>query len=169
VVLLVVGRIARAHGISGEVSGDVRTDAPELRFAPGALLDTDPARGEPLTVVRSRWHSGRLLVVFDGIVDRTSAESLRGLLLTVDSSTSPATEDDEFWDHELAGLDVVSSSGDALGVVEDVMHPPGPPLLVVRRPDGSEALVPFAKDIVPTVDLAGRRVVVDPPEGLFDI
>lgn len=168
-VELVVGRIARAHGIQGEVSVEVRTDAAEMRFAPGVQLDTNPPRSVPLTVVRSRWHSGRLLVVFEGVADRTAAEALRGTLLTVDSSTSPETDDDEFWDHDLVGLDAVLVSGDALGVVEDVLHPPGAPLLVVRRPDGAEALVPFVTDIVPTVDIVGRRVVVDPPEGLFEL
>ena len=168
-VELVVGRIARAHGINGEVSVEVRTDAAELRFAPGVQLDTNPRRPEPLTVVRSRWHSGRLLVVFEGVIDRTTAESLRGTLLTVESSTSPATDSDEYWDHDLVGLAVVCVDGEMLGTVEDVLHPPGAPLLVVRRPDGGEALVPFAKEIVPTVDLEGRRVVVDPPEGLFDL
>jgi 16S rRNA processing protein RimM len=166
---LVVGRVARAHGINGEVSVEVRTDVADLRFADGARLDTDPPRNEPLTVAHTRWHSGRLLVSFEGFADRTAAESLRGTLLTVDSSTSPPTDDDEYWDHELTGLDVESPTGDPLGVIDDVIHPPGVPLLVVRRPDGSEALVPFVKDIVPTVDLAARRVVIDPPEGLFEL
>jgi 16S rRNA processing protein RimM len=166
---LVVGRIARAHGIGGEVSVDVRTDAPDERFADGARLETDPADVGPLTVRRTRWHAGRLLVSFDGVSDRTGAESLRGVLLVVDSATSPATEADEYWDHELAGLSVETADGVALGVIDDVLHPPGPVLLVVRRPDGSEALVPFVQEIVPTVDLASRRVVVDPPEGLFEL
>jgi 16S rRNA processing protein RimM len=166
---LVVGRIARAHGIGGEVSVDVRTDAPDERFAIGARIDTDPADAGPLTISRTRWHSGRLLVAFEGVSDRTGAESLRGVLLVVDSTTSPDTETDEYWDHQLAGLDVVSVDAHHLGVVEDVLHPPGPPLLVVRRPDGSEALVPFVREIVPTVDVAGHRVVIDPPEGLFEL
>jgi 16S rRNA processing protein RimM len=169
-VQLVVGRIARAHGIGGEVSVDVRTDVPEMRFADGARLDTEPAELGPLTVTRSRWHSGRLLVSFDGVADRTAAEALRGALLIADSGTSPAmANDDEFWDHELTGLDAVSPSGEALGVIEDVLHPPGPDLLVVRRPDGREALVPFVREIVPVIDRAAGRVVVDPPEGLFEL
>ena len=166
---LVVGRIARAHGIGGEVSVDVRTDAPEQRFAVGARLDTDPAEVGPLTVRRTRWHSGRLLVAFDGVIDRTMAESLRGVMLVVDSTTSPTTDADEFWDHDLTGLTVESVDGMPLGVVEDVLHPPGPALLVVRRPDGAEALVPFVREIVPMVDLAGQRIVVDAPEGLFEL
>jgi 16S rRNA processing protein RimM len=169
-VQLVVGRIARAHGIGGEVSVEVRTDAPEQRFADGARLDTEPADLGPLTVTRSRWHSGRLLIAFEGVADRSAAERLRGTLLVADSATSPTTGGhDEYWDHELAGLDAVSISGEAVGVIQDVLHPPGPDLLVVRRPDGTEALVPFVREIVPVVDQAAGRVVLDPPEGLFDL
>jgi 16S rRNA processing protein RimM len=121
-------------------------------------------------VSRSRWHAGRLLVSFDGVRDRTAADALRGALLVADSDTSPATgDDDEFWDHELIGLNAVATSGEALGVIEDVLHPPGADLLVVRRPDGSEALVPFVREIVPVIDRAACRVVLDPPEGLFEL
>jgi 16S rRNA processing protein RimM len=166
---LVVGRIARAHGITGEVSVDVRTDAPEIRFAVGASLDTDPADRGPLTVTRTRWHSGRLLVTFDAVADRTAAEALRGTLLVVDSTTSPPVDTDEFWDHDLDGLPVETVDGTPVGVVAEVLHPPGPDLLAVRRADGSEVLVPFVKEFVPTVDVAGRRVVIDPPEGLMEL
>jgi len=169
-VQLVVGRIARAHGIAGEVGVEVRTDAPEVRFAPGTTLATDPPERGPLTVQRARWHSGRLLVAFEQVPDRTAAESLRGTMLVVDSASSPdQTGDDDYWDHELTGLQVVTVAGDPIGVVEDVAHPPGADLLVVRRPDGAELLVPFVSAIVPTVDVAGGRVVVDPPEGLLEL
>jgi 16S rRNA processing protein RimM len=168
-VQLVVGRIGRAHGIGGEVSVDVRTDSPELRFAVGASVDTDPPERGPLTVTRARWHSGRLLVAFEQVGDRTAAEALRGTLLVADSSTSPETDTDEYWDHQLAGLRAVTLSGETLGEVEEVLHPPGGALLAVRRPDGGELLVPFVKALVPTVDVDGGRVVVDPPEGLLDL
>jgi len=169
-VQLVVGRIARAHGISGEVSVEVRTDLPEQRFAPGVVVETDPPERGPLTVEQTRWHSGRLLVVFAEVADRTAAEGLRNTLLVADSATSPAVDDDdEFWDHELVELDAVTVDGVPLGTVSDVLHPPGADLLVVRRPDGAELLVPFVSDIVPTVDIGGGRVVVDPPDGLLDL
>lgn len=166
---LVVGRIARAHGIHGEVAVEVRTDAPDLRFGAGVQLATDPADRGPLTVRSTRWHSGRLLVVFDGVPDRTAAEGLRGTLLVADSDTSPPTDSDEFWDHQLIGLSAVSVDGSVLGVIADVLHPPGGDLLAVSRDDGSELLVPFARAIVPEVDMAGGRVLVDPPEGLLDL
>jgi 16S rRNA processing protein RimM len=167
---LVVGRIAKAHGTGGDVSVEVRTDDVERRFAAGSRLDTDPAERGPLVVQSVRWHADRLLVRFEGVADRTAAEALRATLLVVDSSTSAATgDDDEFWDHDLIGLDAVTPSGTVLGPVIDVLHPPGPDLLVVTLPDGGEALIPFVAAIVPTVDPVGRRVVVEPPDGLLEL
>ena len=167
---LVVGRVARAHGITGEVAVDVRTDSPDLRFAPGVQVETDPPDRGPLTVRRTRWHSGRLLVVFDEVGDRSAAEALRGTLLVADSSTSPDGGDpDDFWDHELVGLAAVTVDGTALGTVEEILHPPGPDLLVIRGGDGREVLVPFVHAIVPQVDVAAGRLVVDPPEGLLEL
>ena len=167
---LIVGRIARAHGIGGEVAVDIRTDDPEGRFGAGQALETDPVDRGPLTVERTRWHSGRLLVRFAEVADRTAAEALRGTLLVADSSTSAAPADsDDYWDHDLVGLRAETEAGVALGVVGDVLHPPGPPLLAVRRPDGGELLIPFVRAIVPTVDVSGGRVVVTPPDGLLEL
>jgi 16S rRNA processing protein RimM len=169
-VQLVVGRVVRAHGIGGEVAVEVRTDSPELRFAEGSRVETDPPERGPLTVRRTRWHSGRLLVCFDGVADRDAAEALRGTLLVADSSTSPAADGpDEFWDHQLAGLTAVTTTDVVLGEVAEVAHPPGADVLVIRTPDGAEILVPFVRAIVPEVDLAGGRLVVDPPEGLLEL
>jgi 16S rRNA processing protein RimM len=133
-------------------------------------VETDPADRGPLTVRRTRWHSGRLLVVFDEVGDRSAAEALRGTLLVADSSTSPDDGDpDDFWDHELVGLAAVTVDGATLGTVEEVLHPPGPDLLVIRGDDGAEVLVPFVHAIVPQVDLPAGRLVVDPPEGLLEL
>jgi 16S rRNA processing protein RimM len=167
---LVVGRIAKAHGINGEVSVDVRTDDPDHRFADGSRLDTEPADHGPLVVEGSRWHSGRLLVRFAGVGDRTAAERLRGSTLVVDSATSaPPDDDEEFWDHDLIGLDVVIDDGSRLGEVSDVLHPLGSDLLVIARAEGEDVLIPFIAEFVPTVDLAAGRVVVRPPEGLLEL
>jgi 16S rRNA processing protein RimM len=169
-VRLIVGRIARAHGITGEVAVDVRTDDPDTRFAVGAVLDTDPVERGPLTIEHTRWHSGRLLVRFAQVPDRTAAEALRATWLVADSSTSAApADDDEFWDHDLVGLRAETADGTELGVVHDVLHPPGPPLLAVRRSDGAELLLPFVRAIVPTVDVSAGRLVVTPPEGLLEL
>ncbi len=188
---IAVGQIVRAHGVRGEVIVAVRTDEPGVRFAPGSVLSTEPPDRGPLTVAAVRWHSGRLIVVFEGIGDRTAAEGLRGTLLVLDSAQiPPAPDPDEFYDHELIGLGVVTAAGDRVGVVADVLHH-GQDLLVVRRdsaagapgrpgvpgpgspvgqapPAADEALVPFVGAIVTDVDVAAGRLVIDPPPGLLD-
>jgi 16S rRNA processing protein RimM len=166
---LVVGRIGRAHGVKGEVSVDVRTDDPDRRYAAGAVLATDPPERGPLTVETVRAHHGRLLVRFAEVADRDAAEALRGTLLVVDAASAGETDEGEWWDHDLVGLAAVSTDGAALGTVEDVVHVPGPPLLSIRGGDGRELLVPFVADIVPEVDVAAGRLVVDPPPGLLDL
>ena len=169
---VVVGRIGRAHGVHGEVTVEVRTDDPEARFAPGSRLRTEPAERGPLTVAGARPRSGGLIVAFDGVADRSAAHALRDTLLVVDTATLPALDDpDEFYDHELVGLAAQLPDGTSLGTVQEVVHGPGGDLLLVRDRDDEHAehLVPFVRAIVPTVDVAGGRVVVDPPPGLLEL
>jgi 16S rRNA processing protein RimM len=105
---------------------------------------------------------------FAGYPDRNAAETLRGTTLTLDAAELPGTDDpDEFYDHQLIGLTVVDNAGVVLGTVVEVLHPPAAPVLAVDRPDGSQELVPFVSAIVPEVDLAAGRLVVEPPDGMF--
>jgi 16S rRNA processing protein RimM len=167
---LVVGRIGRAHGVGGELVVSVRTDDPQSRFADGAVLATDPPDRGPLTVVGSRWHSGRLLVVFDGVNDRRSAEQLAGTSLIVDAATLPPLGDpEEFYDHQLIGLSAVDTEGRRIGMITDVVHGPAADLLAIDRTQGGEVLVPFLKAMVPSVDVAAGTVVIDPPAGLLEL
>ncbi|HZG06717.1 MAG TPA: ribosome maturation factor RimM [Streptomyces sp.] len=166
---LVVARIGRAHGIKGEVTVEVRTDEPEVRLAPGAVLATDPASAGPLTIASGRVHSGRLLLRFEGVNDRTAAEALRNTLLIAEVDPEERPEDpDEYYDHQLVDLDVVTRDGTVVGRIEEIAHLPYQDLLVVRKTDGGEVLVPFVGEIVPEIDLAGQRAVIDPPPGLLD-
>ncbi|MGP3926238.1 ribosome maturation factor RimM [Streptomyces sp. 8N616] len=166
---LVVARIGRAHGIKGEVTVEVRTDEPELRLAPGAVLATDPASAGPLTIETGRVHSGRLLLRFEGVQDRTAAEALRNILLIADVDPEESPEDpEEFYDHQLIDLDVVTADGTEVGRIAEISHLPYHDLLVVERPDGSEVMVPFVSEIVPEIDLEEQRAVIDPPPGLLD-
>jgi 16S rRNA processing protein RimM len=167
---LTVGRIGKPQGIRGEVTVEVRTDAPDVRFADGAVLFTDPEERGPLTVESTRDQNGRLVVAFVGVPDRNAAEQLRDTLLQVDAADIPPTDDpDEFHDTQLIGLAAELVDGAALGEVVDVLHLPHGDVLAVRRDEGPEVLVPFVKAIVPEVDLAAGRVVVDPPDGLLDL
>jgi 16S rRNA processing protein RimM len=166
-VTVVVGRVGRAHGLRGEVAVEVRTDDPDARFAPGAVLATEPPPVGPLVVAATRWHAGRLLLSFAGVEDRSAAETLRGAVLLVEVSAPQRPSDpDEYYDHQLVGLTVEDLDGTALGTVTEVVHLPAQDLLAVRGSDRVEFLVPFVAALVPVVDLDNSRVVVDLPAGL---
>jgi 16S rRNA processing protein RimM len=168
-VQLVVARIGRAHGIKGDVTVEVRTDEPELRLAPGAVLATDPPSAGPLTIETGRVHSGRLLLRFEGVRDRTAAEALRNTLLIADVDPEELPEEeDEYYDHQLMDLDVVTVDGTEVGRITEISHLPSQDLFVVGRPDGSEVYVPFVQEIVVEIDLEEQRAVIDPPPGLID-
>ena len=169
---LVVGRVVKAHGVTGEVVVEIRTDDPDIRFAPGSSLRGRPSRGGPENryVVESvRDHGGRLLVRLDGLLDRNAAESLRGTVFLVDSEDLPPIEDpDEFYDHQLEGLQVVTTTGTAVGTVAEVLHTAAGELLSIRAEEG-EVLVPFVSAIVTSVSLADQKIEIEPPEGLLEL
>jgi len=152
-VLLEVGRIAKAHGLTGEVVVVLTTDRLE-RLEPGSVLHTD--RGD-LMVQSSRPHQGRHLVVFEGIADRTAAEALAGLVLRAE----PLADPDALWVHELVGLPVVETNGAERGTVVAVIANPAHDLIELD----SGALVPMPF----VVDVADGRVTIEPPDGLFDL
>lgn len=170
---LVVGRIAKAHGVTGELVVDVRTDDPEARFAPGNRMRLRDSRGgnrREVIVESVRPHGGRLLVRLDGVSDRTGADGLRGGLFVVDSADLPPIADpDEFYDHQLEGLQVRTTDGRDVGVVAEVLHTAGGELLAVRAESGAEILVPFVSAIVTSISLADGVALIDPPEGLLEI
>jgi 16S rRNA processing protein RimM len=167
--LVAVGRIGRPRGVRGATFVEPWTDDPDERFAPGTVLVTEPAEAGPLTVASSSTASGKLVVQFEAVDDRSGAEALRGVRLLVAASARPALDDpDDFYDTDLIGLTARTVTGTPLGPVRDVLHAGGADYLVVDH-DGREVLVPFVRAIVPTVDLAERAVIVDPPEGLLDL
>jgi len=161
---VVIGRIGRAHGIRGDLSVEPRTDEPERRFAVGSSV---LCRDGVLTVAGARWHSGKLLLSFEEVPDRTAAEQLHGALLEVDIDPDELPdEDDEFYDHQLEGLKVLVE-GTERGVVLEVLHLPAHDSLLLAV-DGRRVQVPFVEALVPEVDLeAGTVTVVDRP-GLLD-
>lgn len=171
---LVIGRVAKAHGIRGELVVEVRTDAPELRFADGTVLTARHPKQRSTTqytVAASRNHSGRLLLRLDGVNDKTVADTLRGSLFVIDSAqTQPSDDPDEFYDHELEGLAARLPDGTEIGAVREVIHSlGGGEMLAVHSGDvGRELLIPFVTAIVPVVDVAGGFVTIDPPDGLLD-
>jgi 16S rRNA processing protein RimM len=161
---VVVGRIGPAHGLKGEVFVEPRTDEPERRFAVGQQLQ---ATGRALTVAASRFHSGRLVVRFEEIADRNSAEAARGTELTapIDGSESPE-DPEEFYDHQLLGLRVETVEGEVVGELTRIEHNAAQDLLVIATPE-REVLFPFVSALVPEVDVPGGRIVIDDRPGLL--
>ncbi|MGU3646003.1 ribosome maturation factor RimM [Microbacterium sp. C23T] len=167
-----VGRLVKAHGLKGAIKLELYTDDPEGRFVPGATFtlqvpESSPWHGKPLTVREFKWMNSHPVAFFDGVDDRDAAEGLIRAILWVDEDmqASPA-EEDAWFDHQLVGLDVVRD-GETVGKVARVDHFPSQDLLIVKVRD-DEVLVPFVKAIVPEVDIAGGRVIVTPPAGLFE-
>lgn len=134
------------------------------RFEPGAVLWHED--GRRLVVASARRHRDRFLVAFEGVDSRARAEGLRGALY-VDASEARALGEDEYWEHELAGLQARDPAGRPLGRVERVLAGPAQDLLVLSTARG-ERLVPFVKAIVTAVDRASGTITIDPPEGLLD-
>jgi 16S rRNA processing protein RimM len=171
---LVVGRVAKAHGVGGEIAVDIRTDDPDRRFVAGAVLRAR-ARDKSehtYTIESVREHGGRLLMRLDGIASRDAAEALRGSLFLVDSADLPPLEEpDEFYDHQLEGLRVRTTAGVDVGTVREVLHTGAGELLAVRPADGKgpEILVPFVGAIVISVSLADELIEIDPPDGLLNL
>lgn len=168
---VVVGRIGKPHGIRGEVTVDVRTDEPERRYVDGAVLEVEPPKGSAfsarkLTVSRTRWHQGVLLVTFAELADRNAAEAARGSVLRAFVSADEVPEDpEEFYDRQLIGLAAYNLEGEEIGTVSSVVHG-AQDLLQIRTPDGRNTLVPFVSALVPEVDVAGGRVVIADRPGL---
>jgi 16S rRNA processing protein RimM len=167
-VQVVVARVGKAHGLRGEVTVQVLTGAPDERFVPGAVFGTEPASAGPLVLRSARDNNGILLLGFEGADDRNGAEALRGTQLLADVLEDD--DDEEAWyERDLVGLKAVTLAGVQVGEVTALESRPAQDLLVLRLTDGREALVPFVKEIVPEVDIAGGRVVLDPPAGLLDL
>lgn len=170
---LVIGRVVKSHGIRGELVVEIRTDAPDERFASGVILagkTKGSSEVHEYTITGAREHSGRLLLTLRGIADRTAADAMRGTLFVVDSADLPRGDDpDEFYDHELEGLTAKLIDGTELGTVAEVLHSAAGELLSVRTISDREVLVPFVAAIVPEVSVAGGYLIIDPPDGLLEI
>ncbi|GAA3945534.1 ribosome maturation factor RimM [Microbacterium soli] len=164
-----VGRLLKAHGLKGALKLELYTDSPERRFVPGAeftlqVPEASVWHGKTVTVRDYRVMNSSSVVFFEGVEDRTTAESLVRAILWMDEDEND--EDDAWYAHQLVGLEVVRDDA-VIGRVLRVEHLPAQDLLIVRTAT-TEVMVPFVAAIVPTVDIAAGRIVVTPPDGLFE-
>ncbi len=167
--LALVGRIARAHGIRGQVVVDAETDFPRQRFLPGAeLFVSRDGAIRSLTVTSVRFQLERPVLGFDGIGTMNAAKELSGMELRVGVESLAPLPAGSYYRHDLVGCAVVTSEGARIGVVREVEGTMEGSRLVIDAPAG-EILVPLAAEICTGIDVANKRVVIDPPEGLLEL
>ena len=166
-----VGRLLKAHGLKGALKLELYTDDPAKRFVPGATFSlqvptSSPWHGKTLALTELRWYNGHPVAFFEGVVDRTAAESLVKAILWIDADLAEEQEPDAWYDHQLVGLRALRD-GVEVGQVVRVDHLPAQDLLVVKAGE-REVLVPFVSAIVPAVDVEAGTVTLTPPAGLFE-
>ena len=166
-----VGRLVKAHGLKGALKLELYTDDPDRRFTPGAVFTlqvptSSPWHGSTLTLAELRWYNGQPVGFFEGVSDRTAAESLVKAILWIDQDAEEEPEEDAWYDFQLVGLRV-QRDGEEVGRVVRVEHFPAQDLLVIDTGE-REVLVPFVSAIVPAVDIAAGVVTITPPPGLLE-
>ena len=167
--MALVGWIARAHGIRGQVIVNPETDFPDERFKPGAELFIERGgRVETMTVTTARFHRDRPVIGIAGIETMNDAEALAGRELRVPIERLAALPPDTFYRHDLIGCEVATRDGRRVGVVRDVEGTLTGSRLVIDGADG-EVLVPLVAPICTLVDPAAKRIVIDPPDGLIEV
>ena len=167
--MVLVGRIARPHGVRGQVIVTPETDFVDHRFVSGARLWVRSTRGdEALTITSARVQNGRPVIGFEGFSGIEDVERLAGLELRVPEHTLQPLEPGAYYHHQLVGCAVETVGGALIGDVVRVDGGAGGSLLAVNGSRG-EVLIPFAQHICVTVDVAARRIRIDPPQGLLEL
>jgi len=166
-----VGRLVKAHGLKGALKLELYTDDPDRRFTPGAVFTlqvptSSPWHGSTLTLAELRWYNGQPVGFFEGVADRTAAESLVKAILWIDQDAEEEPEEDAWYDFQLVGLRA-QRDGEEVGRIVRVEHFPAQDLLVIDTGE-REVLVPFVSAIVPAVDIAAGIVTITPPPGLLE-
>lgn len=171
---LATGTVIKSHGIRGDLVVDVRTDSPDERFAVGTTITLRLTSGVTShhEVTAARWHQDRLLIHLADINDRTAADALRRADIIIDSDELVNADnpvEDEYHVTSLIGLEVVTVGGEKLGEVTDVLPYTAQDLLSITDAEERTHLVPFVTAMVPEVDVAAGRLIVDLPEGLWEL
>jgi 16S rRNA processing protein RimM len=167
--MLLVGIVRRPHGIAGEVSVEPATDFPE-RFAPGARFTwTRNGEERSLVVAAVRPHADRFLILFDGIADVEGARALAGGDLSVADEEAAPAPDDYYFAHEVEGWRCEDLAGSEIGRAVAIERTAGGAMLVVAAGGAEPLAIPFVRPIVVSVDRRGRRIVLDPPDGLLEL
>jgi len=165
---LLIGRVARAHGNRGQVIVNLDTDFPDQRFRRGEVVQIGSAAPVARRILDVRFHQGRPILTLEGIETMNDAEALAGAELKIGSWDVAPLTPGTFYHHDLMGCEVKDTSGRIIGTVTDVQGPLERSLLVVGEGRG-EVMIPMVEGIVVSVDLGGRAITVDLPDGLADV
>jgi 16S rRNA processing protein RimM len=167
--MVLVGRIARPHGLRGQVAINADTDFVEARFRVGETLWVQrEGRREQLTIASARFQNGHPVVAFEGLTRIDDVERLAGLELRIPEDALQPLERGQYYQHQLVGCMVETAEGAPVGTVRGVEGGPGSSLLVVQG-ERSDILIPLAAVICVEIDVGSRRIRIDPPEGLLDL
>ncbi|WP_420114085.1 ribosome maturation factor RimM [Pseudactinotalea sp.] len=162
-----VATLGAAHGLKGDVRLQLHTDNPAARLVPGTRFTTDPRDAGPLELTAVVERSGSTYARFAGYPDRTAVETLRGIVLVAEPLTDEDADPDAWYPEQLTGLQARRPDGTVIGTIAGIQHYPAQDVLLLTEPDGARTLIPFVTAIVPTVDVEGGFVVIDPPLGLL--
>lgn len=176
--LVAVARVAKAHGIRGELCMDIHADSP-LLFAPGSTLflvaaalsgqKAGAGRPRPYVVQSARDHNGRLILVLEGVADRNAAEALRGAEVLIAEADLPPPDEGEEYLHRLLGSQVFLADETPVGVFEAILDTPGQLTWVILAPNGREILFPAVPEFILGLDADAKAIHIDPPPGLLEL
>jgi 16S rRNA processing protein RimM len=168
--LVTIARIVRPQGIRGEVIAEIATDFPE-RFAQLSSVNIRTSAGQLRQALLEsyRFHQHRVVFKFQGIDTCDQAEELRGASLQIREEDLVSLPEDSYYDFQLIGCEVTTTTGERLGEVKEVMHTGAAPILVITDQNGTEHLIPLAEEICTKIDVKTKRITVAPPEGLLDL
>lgn len=183
---VLVARLGKPHGIRGEVTVQLFTDAPQSRFVTGEVFSIENfdskspiaqiAPAGELTVANARWNKKILVVKFEEIKSRNDAELARETRIVFDSEE--ISDDEGIYEHDVLDLPVYLlselaegelPSGEGVGVVSGLQTLPTQDLLLIKLHNGTEAMIPFVEELVPELDLDEKYIVIDPPVGLLTL
>ncbi|EHS58747.1 ribosome maturation factor RimM [Paenibacillus kribbensis] len=165
-----VGKIVNTHGIRGELKILTTTDFLEDRFAKGSELLIVPADGKaplPVTVETARFQKNMVIVKFKEYHNINDVEKYKGTLLKVSAERLGELEENEFYFHEVIGLEVITEDGEKLGVVKEILTPGANDVWVVKMPNGKELLLPYIESVILNVNVREKRATVRLMEGLL--
>ncbi len=168
--MITIARICKPQGRIGEVAAELMTDFPD-RFDDLEEVVVRFSNGEQQTLLLTdSWpHKGRVILKFQGVDSISDAEKLAGCKVLISPDELVELPEDSFFDFELEGCKVVDSSNRQIGTVREIVRTGGTELLAVVTETGDEKLIPFADSICTNVDIKGKRIVIDPPEGLLEL